>query len=232
VADDIPPDVNPPDLKQVWVEHDGGDYGPPMDGTVRGPEPDPQATQEKSPPTKPPWVHPYRVSPFSIASSVSRILSQTQTLVDSYNSMKDYVNNTKWWIFDVRDPDDLTKPVTEPTGSAGNMGGNHDPSNHDPDEPGHDITHDPIDPHPDWTKDGTAISDNLLQQVADAIQLVGQYAFALDNAGQIYVKADKNSLLPDMTVQNSLDSVFNVVGDLEWRASRAPRAPLDPPATG
>ena len=63
MADDIPPDVNPPDLMQAWVEHGGGDYGPLMDGTVRGLEPDPQATQEKSPPTKPPWVHPYRTAP-------------------------------------------------------------------------------------------------------------------------------------------------------------------------
>ncbi len=40
--------------------------------------------------------------------------------------MKDYVNNTKWWIFDVHDPGDLTEPVTEPTGSVGHGLGNHD----------------------------------------------------------------------------------------------------------
>ncbi len=79
MADDIPPDVNPPDLRQVWGDHGGGDYGPLMDGTVRLPPPDPQATQETSPPTKPPNVRPYRVSPFSIAGVVSRILKETET---------------------------------------------------------------------------------------------------------------------------------------------------------
>ncbi len=229
MADDIPPDVNPPDLRQVWGDHGGGDYGPLMDGTVRLPPPDPQATQETSPPTGPPNVRPYRVSPFSIAGVVSRILKETETCVYSYNSMKDYVNSTKWWIFDVHDPDVLTKPVTEPTDSAGAVGGNHDPSNHDPGEAGHTTTHDPIDPHPGWTKDGTAISDNLLLQVADAIELAGQYAFALNNAGQIYVKADKDSALPDMPVQNTIDSMSNLAGGLQWQRSRAP---LDPPATG
>jgi hypothetical protein len=151
-------------------------WGPPMSGNPRGLQPaDPNAPPLNSPPV----VNNYVVSPGSIEGATSTILMQTQHSVDTYTSLKDYINSTKSWIFDMNNADVINQP--QATGSNG----------------GH-FSHPHTDPHPEWTKQMTAVSDNLLLQVADAIELAGNYTDALNNAGQFYVKADKDSVLPTL----------------------------------
>ena len=42
-----------------------------------------------------------------------------------------------------------------------------------------------------------SIQDNMLLAVGDALHLAGEYVFALNQAGQYYVRADKDSVLPE-----------------------------------
>jgi hypothetical protein len=174
VADtDIPPDVNPPTVTQTW-----GMYGPPMDGdpdTPSGPR-----FGHDVPPRQgakaPPVVRSYVVSPGSIEGADSQLLTHTQNLVDSYTLLKDYIGSRKSWIFSV--PNDHT--IGESYGTEGQH---------------------LADPHPDWTQQMTAVSDNLLLQVADSLETTGQFIHALNTAGQFYVQADKNSEQPTLPVQ-------------------------------
>lgn len=175
MADDIPADVTPPSLTQQWHM-----WGPPMDGNPRGLQP---ADASAPPVSTPPTVSAYVVSPGSIEGATSQILMRTENLVNSYTSLKDYINSTKSWIFDVNNSDVMNQP--QATGSHG----------------GH-FSHPHIDPHPEWTQQMSAVSDNLLLQVADAVELAGQFVDALNNAGQFYTKADKDSDLPVLPVAN------------------------------
>ncbi|MFG2041282.1 hypothetical protein [Dactylosporangium sp. NPDC048998] len=173
VADDVPPDVTPPTLGQTWEL-----FGPPMDGTLHLPS-GPRFGHAVPPrgPKEPPVVPNYVVSPGSIEGATSQILNRTHEVTESYNSLKDYISGTKSWIYSV--PDDHT--IGEQWGSKVN------PQHLD-------------DPHPDWTQQMSAVSDNVLLQVADAVEMTGEFVRALNNAGQFYTRADKDSDLPTLPV--------------------------------
>jgi hypothetical protein len=187
----IPPDVTPPDLAYTW---DGG--CPSMDGDPGseqqvGSQAAPAAKAGQTggkPADKPPeqWIAPpivaaYTVSPGSIRNGTAPALGQSQRLVDTYENLKNYINDTKSWIFSVGNANTIGNLYWQP----GEGGG---------------VTASPInDPHPDLTDSWTAVSDNLLLQVADAVELGGQYIDAVHTAGEIYTSADMHSEPPSMT---------------------------------
>jgi hypothetical protein len=59
------------------------------------------------------------------------------------------------------------------------------------------------DPHSDWTQQWTAAIDNVLLAAADAITLAGSYLDAVNNAGQFYTRADKDSFMPGLGTTQS-----------------------------
>jgi len=176
VPDDIS-DVNPPDLKQVWV-----DWSPPMVGDPRGLPPSKSEESLDFPPEVPAYV----IAPGTITDAVAMpMLRDTQNLVDSYTSLKDYVNSTKSWIFNMWDANVAT--------SNEGTGGHH----------GSGFVHPHQEQHPDWATGWTAIVDNALLSTADAIVIAGQYVDLLNNAGQLYTRTDKDSVLPDLPVDEA-----------------------------
>jgi hypothetical protein len=172
-----PKDVTPPSLTQVWTSPPLMNGDIPTHGRVPRPGEGPGPVILPQPP---PAVQPYEVEPGSIVTTNSLILAHTQNLIGSYESLRTYLNGVKSWIFDVSDPN-----------YVGSMecGDSSDPGCY---------PYKVEDPHPEWTQEFTAISDNLLLQVADVVELAGQYVSALNYAGQLYTKADKDSFLPSM----------------------------------
>ena len=175
VADnaDIPPDVTPPTITQTWL------LGPPMDGNLDLPK-GPRFGHDvpSRGPTEPPVVPAFKVSPGSIEAGTWQMLVHTREVTETYESLKNYITSTKSWIYSV--PDDHT--IGE------EWGGKAYPQHLD-------------DPHPDWTQQMSAVSDNILLQVADSVETAGEFIRALNTAGQFYTKADKDSDLPDLPVR-------------------------------
>lgn len=157
----IPPDVNAP---SVTVQ-DG--WPPSLEGKV--PQPEEGSTP---PPAGPPPSHPaYWVDGSSIRECEEDILTAAKAAVDEYESLKNYVADTKWWIFSAGDRGDLTTQ-----------------SGH------HTVT---FDPNLATTRQLSAASDNLLLNTADAIHSAGAYIEALNAAGQLYSRADLDSFTPE-----------------------------------
>jgi len=130
----------------------------------------------------PPIVSAYTVSPGSIRNGTAAALGQSQHLVDTYENLKTYINDNKSWIFSVGNDQTIGSFQFEP-GSDDSGGVSGYPIN---------------DPHPNETEYWSAVSDNLLLQVADAVELGGQYIDALSTAGEIYTYADYQSEPPSL----------------------------------
>jgi hypothetical protein len=175
MADEQPPDVTPPDLTENWHL-----FGPPMSGTPRGTPPGASTGTASAPPP----VRAYEVSPGSLEAASEAILRATHAAVGAYDDVKNYVNTNKGWVFDVANPTVLTNTQYVPY---------QDTAYPVP----------PWDPHADWTQQWTVQSDNLLLAVANTITLAGQFLDAVNNAGQFYTKADHESEMPQIDVNQS-----------------------------
>ncbi|GAA5193304.1 hypothetical protein GCM10023322_55010 [Rugosimonospora acidiphila] len=169
---DVPPDVTPPDLNQPW-----GLWGPSITGNPRGTNSDGNTTPVSQPPTHPAYV----VSPGSIGYGATQILISTEQNIGVYNDLKSTVADTKAWIF--------WAPNSNPQRTGGTGSHAYGIKNTGPIP----------DPDPELTAQLSAIEDNLLLEIADAITLAGQFVDVLNNAAQFYTQADKSSVLPELS---------------------------------
>jgi hypothetical protein len=172
---EIPPDVTPPTLAQPW-----GLTGPHIDGHPRHmTDPPADAPKADRPPSHPAYV----VAPGSIYAATGQLLANTQEQISGYDALKAHVESTKGWIFWAGGPQVPDAIIPGPWEVA-------DPPRF-------------RDEHPADTAKVVAIQDNLLMQVADVITLAGAFVEVLNNAAQFYTWADKNSVPPQLDVNNA-----------------------------
>ncbi len=157
-----------------------------MTGDVRGLQPntDPNAT-----PPPDPGVDFFQVDPGSLGTASLLMLASANVATESYDAARDYLNANKSWMFSVASEEDLTTTDYKDYHGYAN-------------EADHSSTggEEPTDPHPDWTQEWTAAVNNVLLAAADAIRLAGGYLDAINNAGQFYTKADKDSFMPELGI--------------------------------
>ena len=177
--DRLPTDVPTPTLNQIWST------APKIPGDMVGASNSSDGSSGNK--NQPPPAHqPFGVYTGQIEDLENTLLSATQTRVDNYNNLKDYANSTKSWIFTMPGQ---TYTIHKSVPQGARPGG----------APNTVPVQSSTDPNPDTTSQMSDISDNLLKGVADTLELVGQYIALLDNAAQIYGKADMSSKLPSQS---------------------------------
>jgi hypothetical protein len=170
-----PRDMTPPDLTDAWHDGNGQNWVPPMDGNVRG-QPPPAATD---PPKQPPVVQKFHVAPSSLESASKDMLAAASDAVNAYTTVQNYMAANKSWVFSVSKPENIDGYTVVYINDTATV------------EPYHD-------PHPDWTAQWSAGIDNLLLASADVVKLASDFLDAINNAGEFYVKSDKDSVMPQL----------------------------------
>jgi len=169
----VPVDVNVPTLTR--------DPGWPRDitGKTEGMPPPGSGNQTPGPP---PSHAPFAINIASGRETIDRLVHKSDQAHATYERLKNKVASEKGWIFSVRDE----KALTSEPGI-----GYHEVRADD----GSGTYHDP---HPELTAQMSASMDNLLLAIADAITAVGgSYVGTLNNALQLYAKADQDSRVPE-----------------------------------
>lgn len=167
---DPPPDVNTPTL----TLKDGG-WPLPATGDVPGGSGDPP-----DPNAAPPVVPAFSVTPQTLRLAQGNVLPASEAAVNGYESLKDSTNAKKNWIFQQASDGDLGQTYTWNVASQGTQVTNNQADD--------DLVKE--------TPKMVASLDNALLSIADAVHLVGNYAYYLNLAAQVYTRADKDSFLP------------------------------------
>ncbi|MFY1672099.1 hypothetical protein ACN27G_19360 [Plantactinospora sp. WMMB334] len=193
-----PPNVTPPTLGiQTTWERDPG----PEPRWFSGPKitvQDPVTTGGGGEaPEAVPDVRAFEVSTGDIEDRVIAMVSEAEGQVRDYNEFKAYVAARQGWIFSVGDESaigaDGDPYANEDSGYFPHMvSGMQQPQPAPDDHNGeyYGASREQV------TQINTYMN-NLLMACADVIHLVGQYALAVDNAGQIYANVDYASKFPD-----------------------------------
>ncbi|MGI5182454.1 hypothetical protein ACQEVZ_39905 [Dactylosporangium sp. CA-152071] len=144
------------------------------------------------------------VSPGSIRDAVTSLLGATRTGVDAYEDFRAYLPTVKDWVFAVTGPEHVgpdgrypVLPETFEEATIRNMYTSYPTSTST--APTNVSTHPsayyfglPQDQIDDWNIN----QDNLLLAAADTIHLAGNFIALLDQAAQLYAKADHNATMP------------------------------------
>jgi hypothetical protein len=157
-----------------------GNPGPP---SFNDPPPPPQKPGSGDPPPVPP-VSPIAANLISLRSGEVNLISETQSLVADYETLRDKVFATKDTVFGqnaiVHDT-----AVSNPAGGGAMSGGNSSgPS--------------PIQgPAHEFANSLNPAQERVLEQIANSMEIVGRFIAALNQAGQSYGAADRKARFPE-----------------------------------
>jgi hypothetical protein len=159
-----------------------GDPGPPSFNNDPPPG-DPGSGDPAVPPVTP--VSPISVNLTSLRGSEMNMISEVQSLVADYQALRDDVWATKDTVFGQNAMVHGTA-ISNPAGGGAPSGGNEKPSPSPIQGPAHEFANS-LNP----------AQERVLEQIANSIEIVGQFVAGLNKAGQTYGAADRKAKFPE-----------------------------------
>ena len=141
-------------------------------------------------PPDPPAPHmgAFTVNPASFYIAESTILKEAKTQIDEFEKFKQELIDQESWVFFTGKADDVVPRWVPQTGVFG--------KDRAP-EPAHwEVTKDP---DANRTAEIVGGQNALIQGVGSSIHLIGTFSGTLNDAGQMYVAADRASWVPEQT---------------------------------